>query len=224
MENLQLLCHDCHKEKTELRIVKLTPEDERYAESKSKSDSVWIQIDALSPGRDCYDSKNWDAIQEQLMSERQQLLKQIKEDSQGTSEKKDTFEAKLIIREIDDLAESELQLEALELQKQAQIDQILTSEIKSKIEAIELDFANSVQGVKKNVENSRKRIEEDVLRYGSTVEGKVLQVRWNKGKPSLNWKSLKEYAESHPEILDFWKEGTPFVSFYKVNKDKKQKS
>lgn len=210
-------------EKTKSGFVEINPEHKRYEEIKARSNSLWIRIKAISAERACDNSENWNTLQKQLMSEQRQLLKKIKEDIEGTNKKEDTFEKKLIAQEIDELAELELQLEALELQKQAQIDQILTSEIKSKIEAIELGFVNSVRSIQENIETSKKRIKEEVLRYSSTVEGIGLQVVWNKGRVSWDLKSLEEYAESHPEILKFRKEGNAFVRFRRVNKTKKMK-
>jgi 5-methylcytosine-specific restriction endonuclease McrA len=221
LDNLQLLCHDCHLLKTKSRLTILTPEHPRYKEIKEKSKSLWLRINAESPQRICDDSENWNELQKQMMSEQWKLLKKIKEDIQGTTKQEDTLEKKLAIQEMNELAELESQLETLQLQKQTQIDQILTSEIKSKLEAVESDFADSTQAVRENIEATRGRIKENVLKHGETVNGTHLQAVWTSGKISWNLKALEEYGESHPEILEFRKEGTPFVSFRRTSKEKK---
>ena len=75
MENLQLLCHVCHMEKPKSGFVEITQEHERYAEIKSRSNTLWNRIKALSPQQACDDSENWKVIYRQIMSEQRQLLK-----------------------------------------------------------------------------------------------------------------------------------------------------
>ena len=222
MGNLQLLCHSCHKEKTKLNIAKLFPEDERYSEVEKIRDKLWFRVDATSPERACDDSEHWDEIRKQIESEQRLELKKIKKDVEGTIKEKDTFERDLAIPEINDLSELESQINSLELQKQAQIDQIITPEMQSKLNMIELDFAASVRKIKENIENSKQRIRESVLRYGTTIKGTNLQVVFIRGSVTWDSNSLEKYAELHPEILEYRKEGKPSVRFRRIDNKKKQ--
>ncbi len=94
--------------------------------------------------------------------------------------------------------------------------------MQSKLDAIELDFAASVRKVKENIENSKQRIRESVLRYGTTIKGTNLQVVFIKGSVTWDSNSLEKYAELHPEILEYRKEGKPSVRFRRIDNKKKQ--
>ncbi len=223
LENLQLLCHDCHTEKTLSMIRKLNPEDVS-AEAKERLAGLWLRMDAISPERACDDSENWKVLQKQILFKQRQELKKIKEDVEGKNKQENSFEKEITIQEIDDLDELESQLQALELQKKAQIEQILTPEMQAKLDAIELDFAASVRKIKENIETSKKIIKKDVLQIGSTVKATNLQVVFNKGRVTWDSKSLDKYAELHPEIKEYRREGKPSIRFRRIDKEKKQES
>lgn len=200
LENLQLLCHECHMEKSLSMLRKLNPEDEGYSEAKERSDKIWLRMNAVSPERACDNSENWDAFRKQIESEQRLWLKKIKEDAEGIHKKEDTFERKIIEQEIDDVTELKSQIESLKLQEKAQIEQILTPEMQAKIDAIKLNFANSVSIIEENIKAYEDRIKKSALKFGASVKGMSLQIVWNKGRETWDPKSLEKYAESHPDV------------------------
>ena len=179
-----------------------------------------FRVEAPTAIRPCDDELSWNATYRRIIAEQRQLLKEIKEDVEGRPRPRDQIEENLIALELNELSELQAQIEALELQKQARIREILTPEIKSKLDAIELEFAELIRSVEENIRIAKERVKPSVLRFESTVKGTGLQVVYYKGRVSWDTKSLDSYAMLHPEILQFRKQGKPSVSFRRINKQR----
>jgi hypothetical protein len=102
--------------------------------------------------------------------------------------------------------------DGLESQKQALIDQVLTPEIKSRLSDIEAEFAQKAQAADKNIETLEGEIKAETLAHGETVRSAGIQAVWNKGRQTWDSKGLTTYGDSHPEVLQFRKEGEPSVT------------
>jgi len=75
LENLQMLCRDCHNQKTTANFVQLTPGVEGYEEKRAKIDGLRVRTDSEIPERICDDEEKWKSLWRGLMSERQNVLK-----------------------------------------------------------------------------------------------------------------------------------------------------
>lgn len=113
---------------------------------------------------------------------------------------------------LDQLADFQSQLDALNLQKQALIDGILTPEIKQKLADIEAEFSEKGQAANANRSTLEGEIKMAVKELGASVKGQFLHAVWVKGRVSWDDKGLAGYAAAHPEIEQFRKEGEPSVS------------
>ena len=118
--------------------------------------------------------------------------------------------------QLDRLANYFAQRDVLSLQKKELIDQVLTPEIKARLEEIESEFAGKVEAVEANIEALEEEVRQAALRHGSSVRGSFLRVVWHKGRITWDNKSLDQYAELHPEISAYRKQGDPYVSIVKV--------
>jgi len=58
-----------------------------------------------------------------------------------------------IIRQLDQLADFRAQRDAIGLEKQELIDQVLTLEIKAQLSEIEIEFSGRVEAVNENMKN-----------------------------------------------------------------------
>ena len=121
-----------------------------------------------------------------------------------------------ITEKLDRLANFQAERDFLALHKQELIDQVLTPEIKARLEEIEMEFAQRVEAVDENISALEEEIKNDVIQHGTTVRGTFLRAVWNKGRVTWNTKAMDGYASTHPEILEFRKEGQPFVSIKKT--------
>jgi hypothetical protein len=207
LDNLQLLCHDCHSEKTEANMIPITPDHERYKEILARESELRSRIDTPIPLRPCDDESNWNNIYKELMAEQRQLLKRIKEDVEGIARGRDPIEEERITDELNELAELESQLEALETEQEARRGQILTPEIQAQLNAIDDEFCNITEPLSKSISALKKRIKERAEQYGLTVKGNGFQAVWRRGPVKWDTKGLEEFAKTNPEVLRFRKEG-----------------
>jgi len=121
-----------------------------------------------------------------------------------------------ISQKLDHLANLQAQRDVLELEKQTLIDQAIPPEIKARLEEIEAEFAGKRETVDANITALETEVREEVLRQRSTVKSTFLRVIYNPGRVTWNTKSLDAYARARPEILEFRKQGEPFVSIQKI--------
>ena len=121
-----------------------------------------------------------------------------------------------IVRKLDQLANCHAERDYLALEKQALIDQVLTPEIKARLDEIEAEFAGRFEAVEANITRLEGEVRDEVIKHGATVRGTFLHAVWNKGRVTWDTKAMEDYAGRHPEILAYRKEGKPSVSLRKV--------
>ena len=120
------------------------------------------------------------------------------------------------IEKLDALDELHQQLILLGADKQALIDQVLTPEIRRKLDEIEDEFSDKSGAVLEKIGDLEGAIKQDVITEGATVKGKYMMAVFSKGRVSWDTKALDGYAAAHPEVAQFRKEGAPSVSIRKV--------
>ena len=106
--------------------------------------------------------------------------------------------------------------EALATQKQALIDQVLTPETKKRLEEIDAEFAAKDEGAAANIEELEGEIKRETIALGESVKAAGFQAVWTKGRVTWDSKGLSAFGESHPEILQFRKEGEPSVTIRRI--------
>lgn len=117
---------------------------------------------------------------------------------------------------LDQLSELQAQREALEKEKQALIEKTLPPEIKARLDDIEAEFSEKDKAAGANIEALEESIKAATLAQGESVRGSGLHAVWNKGRQTWDSKGLSAYADSHPEVLQFRKEGEPSVTIRKA--------
>ncbi len=120
-----------------------------------------------------------------------------------------------ITEKLDQLANYQAQRDVLELEKQALIDQVIPPEVKARLEEIESEFTGKRESVDANIAALEAEVREEVLRQGATVRSTFLRVVYNPGRVTWDTKKLDAYARARPEILEFRKQGEPFVTIQK---------
>jgi 5-methylcytosine-specific restriction endonuclease McrA len=221
LANLQLLCRDCHSEKTEANMVPITPEHERYEEILARESELRSRVEASTPLRPCDDEANWNSIYKELMTEQRQLLKRIKEDVEGVARGRDAIEEERITDELNELAELESRLEALETEKKARREQILTPVMQAQLNAIDEEYSQLAEPLDESISALRLRIKERTEQYRLTVKGSEFQAVWRSGPVKWDGKGLEEYAKTYPEVLQFRKEGKGSAIIIPVKKKQK---
>lgn len=117
---------------------------------------------------------------------------------------------------LDKLADLYAQREAMEAEKQALMAKVIPPEIKARLDDIEAEFGEKAKAATANIEALEDSIKEATLTHGESVRGAGFQAVWNKGRVSWDSKGLQAYADDHPEVLQYRKEGEPSVTIRKV--------
>lgn len=121
-----------------------------------------------------------------------------------------------LTNKLDKLANFLAQRDVFSLQKKELIDQVLTPEIRRRLDEIEAEFAGKMEAVEANIAALEEEIRQEALRQQASVKGTFLRVIWHKGRISWDTKSLDDYSRSHPEVIAFRKQGEPYVSIVKI--------
>ncbi len=74
LENLQVLCNNCHKEKTKSKFKELTPKVEGFDEKKAKVENLRSRTESEKPQRFCDDERNWDTNRKIIMADLRRVL------------------------------------------------------------------------------------------------------------------------------------------------------
>jgi len=114
------------------------------------------------------------------------------------------------------LAELHAQREALERENQSLIEEAVPPEVRSKLDEIEAEFRGRLEAAATRIEELEASIKSATLTHGESVRGRVFQAVWNKGRQTWDSKGLAAYAESHPDVLPYRKEGEPTVTVRRV--------
>jgi hypothetical protein len=95
-------------------------------------------------------------------------------------------------------------------------DSLLTPELRVQLRELEEERQTALESLQAGMTKLREEIAKDVLRFGDSVKGKYLHAVRNNGKVTWDSKKLEGYAEAHPEVRAFRKQGAPSVTFRKV--------
>ncbi len=117
---------------------------------------------------------------------------------------------------LDRLSELYNQREALEAEKEALILKVIPPEVRARLDDIEAEFAGKDKAATSNIEDLEASIKSATLTHGESVRGAGFQAVWNKGRLTWDSKGLTAYADEHPEVLQFRKEGEPSVTIRKA--------
>jgi len=124
-----------------------------------------------------------------------------------------------VIKNLNKLAEVNENLESLQAKQEEIIRQALLSS-----PSLEEDYnktTEEINSLKEQKTHLTEKIISEVLKIQKTVKGEKLQAIYSRGRTSWDNSALNGYATTHPEIIQFRKEGKPSVSIRK-NKSSKE--
>ena len=91
--------------------------------------------------------------------------------------------------------------------------------VQAELDALDLEYKPILEAAQGNIAALENEIKTDVLLYGQTVSGGRYHASYTQGRVSWDNQGMTKYAASHPEILQFRKQGQPIVSLRVVNKE-----
>ena len=102
--------------------------------------------------------------------------------------------------------------DAIHADRAADIAIAVPDEVKRKLEAIDLEYAERIQDTLFLIQATEKLVKETVVALGKSVKSATLQAVYAGGRVSWDDKMLSGYAAAHPEIKAMRKVGEPYVT------------
>jgi hypothetical protein len=121
-----------------------------------------------------------------------------------------------IAQKLDQLATLYSSADKLKMEKQELINSLLSPEILSKIQEIESEYSEKEKGIGEKIDVLEVEIKSDTIKFGQTVKASGFIAMWSKGRVTWDNKGLSTYSTTHPEILEFKKEGEPIISIRRI--------
>jgi len=103
-------------------------------------------------------------------------------------------------------------LEALRAEAQENREAVIPPEVKAAITAVDEAYQPSIRALEEEIHMLKQQIEAGVLAIGQTVKANKAIAVYNRGRVTWDTQALEGYAAAHPEILQFRKEGPPYVT------------
>lgn len=95
----------------------------------------------------------------------------------------------------------------------------ILKQVQAELDSLDSEYKPVMEAVQENIAGLENEIKTDVLLYGESVTGGMYRATYTKGRVSWDNSGIEMYAESHPEVLQFRKQGQPIVSLRVVSKD-----
>jgi hypothetical protein len=95
----------------------------------------------------------------------------------------------------------------------------ILKQVQAELDALDLEYGPLLEAAQENIAALENEIKTDVLLYGETVSGGQYRASYTQGRVAWDNEGMTKYAASHPEVLQFRKQGSPIVSLRVVNKE-----
>jgi hypothetical protein len=116
-----------------------------------------------------------------------------------------------IVIKLDQLSELQAATEVTRQHYEAKRTEILRA-VQAELDALVTEFDPLIKSAEERAAALEAEIKKDVAVYGSSVKGRGLHAVYYHGRVSWDTKALDVYAVSHPEVIDFRRQGEPSVS------------
>lgn len=95
----------------------------------------------------------------------------------------------------------------------------ILKQIQAELDALDLEYKPVMEAAEENIEGLENEIKTDVLLYGEGVSGGMYRATYTQGRVSWDNDGMTKYAESHPDVLQFRRQGQPIVALRVLSKD-----
>lgn len=92
-------------------------------------------------------------------------------------------------------------------------------QIQAELDALDSEYKPILESAGENISALENEIKTDVLLYGESISSGVYRATYTRGRVSWDNDGMAKYAASHPDVLQFRKQGQPIVSLRMVNRD-----
>lgn len=95
----------------------------------------------------------------------------------------------------------------------------ILKQVQAELDALDLEYKPILDATEENIATLENEIKTDVLLYGESISGGSYRATFTRGRVSWDNEGISKYAESHPDVLQFRKQGQPIVTLRVVNKE-----
>ncbi len=93
----------------------------------------------------------------------------------------------------------------------------ILKKVQAELDALDLEFRPVLDAAEVNATDLEAEIKNDVMLRGETLRGGAYQAVYMKGRVSYDAHAVDDFARTHPELLQFRREGQPSVSLRTVS-------
>ncbi|MBI4339229.1 MAG: hypothetical protein HY680_04680 [Chloroflexi bacterium] len=120
----------------------------------------------------------------------------------------DRPEPQSIVSKLGELEQIRTAIDVMRAEYEAKRTEVL-NKVASELDALEEQYASLFKASTEHMTGLEAEIKNDALRYGETIYSDQLCVVYSKARISWDTKGIAQYAESHPELLQYRKQGEP---------------
>ena len=95
----------------------------------------------------------------------------------------------------------------------------ILKQVQAELDSLDSEYQPVLEAAEENIASLENEIKTDVLLHGESVSGGMYRASYTQGRVSWDNNGMTKYAASHPEVLQFRKQGQPIVSLRVVNRD-----
>lgn len=95
----------------------------------------------------------------------------------------------------------------------------ILKQVQAELDALDLEYKPILEATEENIAALENEIKTDVLLYGESVAGGSYRASYTQGRVSWDNEGMAKYAEVHPDVLQFRKQGQPVVTLRVTNKE-----
>ncbi|MBE0683173.1 MAG: hypothetical protein IH589_14790 [Anaerolineales bacterium] len=95
----------------------------------------------------------------------------------------------------------------------------ILKQIQTELNALDSEYQPILESADENIAALENEIKTDVLLHGESVSAGYYRASYTKGRVSWDNDGLANYAASHPDVIQFRKQGQPIVTLRVVNKE-----
>lgn len=117
----------------------------------------------------------------------------------------------MIAAKLEELADTRATADSVRIEYESKRSEILKV-VQAELEALDAEFEPLIETAEARAEVLEQEIKTAVVQLGATVKGSRISAFFNRGVVSWDRKKLEDYGKSHPDVLNFRKQGEPFVA------------
>ena len=123
--------------------------------------------------------------------------------------------AQEILIKLEELTEVRAAAEVTRLDYEARRAEILRA-VQAELDALDAEYQPLLDRANERAAELEIEVKQAVIEHGASVRGRVYHVVYNRGRVTWDTPKLEHYAETHPEVMVFRKEGEPSASLRTV--------